>query len=197
MTNSIQYAPIYIPTLCRDKHFILGVESLKTNSWAKYTDVYIALDYPAKESHWEGYRKICDYLANGDFSAFASFHVVKRTENIGSLANIDSIRDMLMERYDRWIMAEDDIEFAPVVILGANFFESGRIESEHEVVREDRIVVLEEGSDFSLVLSSGIYLYRFVFRHFRGREEFVELLDAEVMGNRPDSGCRTVLFALV
>lgn len=29
MTNNIQYAPIYIPTLCRDKHFILGVESLK------------------------------------------------------------------------------------------------------------------------------------------------------------------------
>lgn len=116
MTNTIQYAPIYIVTLCRDKHFILGVESLKKNSWAKHTDVYIGLDYPSKESHWEGYRKICDYLDNGDFSAFASFNVVKRTTNIGSLANIDSTRDMLMEKYDRWIMAEDDIEFAPVFL---------------------------------------------------------------------------------
>ena len=59
---SIKYAPIYIPTLCRDEHFITGLESLKKNRWAKYTDVYIALDYPAKESHWEGYRKICEYL---------------------------------------------------------------------------------------------------------------------------------------
>ena len=116
MANTIQYAPIYIVTLCRDKHFILGVESLKKNSWAKHTDVYIGLDYPSKESHWEGYRKICDYLDNGDFSAFASFNVVKRTTNIGSLANIDSTRDMLMEKYDRWIMAEDDIEFAPVFL---------------------------------------------------------------------------------
>ena len=116
MTNNTQYAPIYIPTLCRDRHFILGVESLKKNGWAKYTDVFIGLDYPSKESHWAGYRKICDYLDNGDFSAFASFHVVKRTKNIGSLANIDSTRDMLMEKYDRWIFAEDDIEFAPVFL---------------------------------------------------------------------------------
>ncbi len=109
-------APIYIPTLSRDAHFIRGLESLKKNGWAKYTDVYIALDYPAKESHWEGYRKICDYLENGDFSAFAGFFVIKREKNIGSLANIDSMRDELMEKYDRWIMAEDDIEFSPVFL---------------------------------------------------------------------------------
>ena len=60
--------------------------------------------------------KICDYLDQGDFSVFAGFHVIKRNKNIGSLANIDSARDMLMEKYDRWIMAEDDIEFAPVFL---------------------------------------------------------------------------------
>ena len=112
----MKYAPIYIPTLCRDAHFIRGLESLKKNGWAKYTDVYIALDYPAKESHWEGYRKICGYLENGDFSVFAGFFVYKREKNIGSLANIDSMRDELMEKYDRWIMAEDDIEFSPVFL---------------------------------------------------------------------------------
>lgn len=111
-----KFAPIYIPTLCRDTHFIKGLESLKKNGWAKYTDVYIALDYPAKESHWEGYKKICEYLENGDFSAFASFNVKKREKNIGSLANIDSMRDELMDKYDRWIMAEDDIEFSPVFL---------------------------------------------------------------------------------
>ncbi len=113
---SRKYAPVYIPTLCRDKHFINGLESLKKNGWAKYTDVYIALDYPAKESHWEGYRKICEYLEKGDFSAFAGFFVKKREKNIGSLANIDSMRDELMEKYDRWIFAEDDIEFSPVFL---------------------------------------------------------------------------------
>lgn len=111
-----KYAPIYIPTLCRDKHFIKGLESLKKNGWAKYTEVYIALDYPAKEAHWDGYRKICEYLEKGDFSVFAGFYVKKREKNIGSLANIDSMRDELIEKYDRWIMAEDDIEFSPVFL---------------------------------------------------------------------------------
>ena len=77
MSIETQYAPIYIPTLCRDKHFILGVESLKKNSWAKYTDVYIGLDYPSKESHWPGYRKICDYLDNGDFQPLLVFMLSK------------------------------------------------------------------------------------------------------------------------
>ncbi len=111
-----KYAPIYIPTLCRDRHFIREMESLKKNTWAKYTDVYIALDYPIRESHWDGYRKICDYLDRGDFSVFANFYVVRREKNIGSLANIDTMRDELMEKYDRWIMAEDDLEFSPVFL---------------------------------------------------------------------------------
>ena len=46
----MKYAPILIPTLCRSKHFIRCIESLKKNGWAKYTDVYVALDYPAKEA---------------------------------------------------------------------------------------------------------------------------------------------------
>lgn len=31
---------------------------------ADRTELYIGLDFPAEESHWEGYRKICDYLPN-------------------------------------------------------------------------------------------------------------------------------------
>ena len=45
------YAPILIPTLCRAEHFIRCVESLKNNSWAKYTDVFIGLDYPPTEKY--------------------------------------------------------------------------------------------------------------------------------------------------
>ena len=52
------YAPVLIPTLCRYDHFIRCLESLKKNTWAKYTEVYIAVDYPAKESHWDGYKRI-------------------------------------------------------------------------------------------------------------------------------------------
>lgn len=106
------YAPIYIPTLCRYEHLKRGLESLKKNSWARYTDVYIALDYPAKESHWEGYRKICEYLENEDFSIFSRFVVVKREKNYGAGMNSRIMCNEIMRKYDRWIFAEDDVVFA-------------------------------------------------------------------------------------
>ena len=106
------YAPILIPTLCRDEHFIRCIESLKKNSWAEYTDVYVALDFPAKESHWDGYKKICTYL-EGDFSEFSKFVVVKREENYGSFKNMISLREQILKKYDRYIRTDDDIEFSP------------------------------------------------------------------------------------
>ena len=55
-------APVTIPTLCRYEHFKRCIESLSRCTLADKTEVYVALDYPAKESHWDGYNKIKDYL---------------------------------------------------------------------------------------------------------------------------------------
>ena len=60
----MSYAPIMIPTLCRYEHLVKCVESLAANSLASETELYIGLDYPTKESHWEGYRKIEQYLVS-------------------------------------------------------------------------------------------------------------------------------------
>lgn len=106
------YAPILIPTLCRDEHFIRCIESLKKNGWAKYTDVYVALDYPTKESHWTGYNKIRKYL-DGKFPEFASFNVIIREENYGSARNMSEMRSHVLEKYDRFIRTDDDCEFSP------------------------------------------------------------------------------------
>lgn len=106
------YAPILIPTLCRSEHFIRCVESLKRNTWAKYTDVFVALDYPLKDNHWIGYNEICEYLNTGDFTSFASFNVIKRTENYGPGRNMRELREKILEKYDRFIRTDDDAEFA-------------------------------------------------------------------------------------
>lgn len=110
------YAPIYIPTLCRSEHFQKCIESLKLNTWAKYTDVYIALDYPPSEKYKDGYERICVYLNNGDFTCFNSFNVVKREKNYGAGLNSRKMREFISEKYDRWIFAEDDIIFSPVFL---------------------------------------------------------------------------------
>ena len=112
MKEQTFYAPILIPTLCRYEHFVRCVESLKKNSWAKFTDIYIALDYPVKAEHFEGYNKICDYL-QGDFSQFASFNVIRRQENYGPAKNSRALNELVLQKYDKFISTDDDMEFSP------------------------------------------------------------------------------------
>lgn len=106
------YAPVLITTLCRDVHFIRLIESLKRNTWAKYTDVFIGLDFPPSEKYREGYNRICQYLES-NFDDFRSFNVIKRTKNYGSLKNMTDLREMVLKTHDRFIRTDDDAEFSP------------------------------------------------------------------------------------
>ncbi len=106
------YAPVVVPTLCRFEHFKKLVESLQKNEWAKYTDLYIAVDYPAKPAHEDGHRKICEYLDAG-IEGFNEVIIEKRTENYGAAKNSADITKKIRDKYDRWIYMEDDIEVAP------------------------------------------------------------------------------------
>ena len=108
----MKYAPIIIPTLCRYEHFVRLIESLRRNTWAKYTDIYVGVDYPPSEKYKDGYKKICEYL-EGDFLEFASFHVFKHKENLGSFANSAFLRGIIFQKYDRFIRTDDDAEFSP------------------------------------------------------------------------------------
>ena len=107
------YAPIIIPTLCRSKHFIRLMESLKKNTWACYTDVYVGLDFPPSEKYEKGWREICEYLERGEFSVFKKFTVFKRDCNYGASKNSLALTQFVKNRYDRWIRTDDDCEFSP------------------------------------------------------------------------------------
>lgn len=105
-------APIIIPTLCRYEHFVRLVESLRRNSFAQYTDVYIGLDFPLSEKHEDGYKKICRYL-EGEFVEFKSLNVIRREENYGAGRNLRDLIESVLAKYDRFIKADDDLEFSP------------------------------------------------------------------------------------
>ena len=109
--NGYRYAntAIIIPTLCRHKHLEKCLDSLMKNPWAEYTDLYIGLDYPAKESHWPGYREILK-LMERDYSMFRSFHLFRRDTNYGCMKNIDALFQEVMKEHDQFIYMEDDIE---------------------------------------------------------------------------------------
>jgi|GEM_PF-537537 len=105
------YAPVLITTLCRSEYFKKCLESLSANSWAKYTPVYVALDYPFKDEHWDGYYKIKDFL-KGTFN-FKELIIIERTINFGPYKNMTDARELLYQKYDRIIASEDDNIFSP------------------------------------------------------------------------------------
>ena len=53
-----------------------------------------------------------------------------------------------------------DIKFLSVVVLAAQRLKTGRVAAEEKIVRENGVIVLQDGGDFSLCLSAQIYLYR-------------------------------------
>ena len=116
------YAPIAIPTLCRAECFIQCIESLSNCVGAEYTEVYVALDFPLKEQHWEGYREITDYLEKAKFN-FKHLHIIRRERNYGVYgpsSNLKSLVSELWEKYDRLIITEDDNVFSPNFLLYIN-----------------------------------------------------------------------------
>jgi hypothetical protein len=107
MTN---YAPVLIPTLCRYDLLKRCIESLAANSLAKQTPVYVTLDYPFKDEHWEGYNKIKGFL-KGDLN-FKELNVIERKTNFGPYDNICDAIEQVFQKYDKIIISEDDNEFS-------------------------------------------------------------------------------------
>lgn len=107
------YAPVIIPTLCRYEHFRRCVESLSQCTHADKTELIIGLDYPLKEEHWNGYRKISDYV--NTISGFSKVTVLRTNHNLGFGPNGNSARlkEYVKSKYDRYIFSEDDNEFSP------------------------------------------------------------------------------------
>lgn len=112
------YAPVLIPTLCRIDHFSACVESLSKCTGASSTDLFIALDYPLKESHVVGHNEIKEYLKT--VTGFRSINVIERTENYGYWRNYREALDRIFEKYDRFIFSEDDNVFSPNFLVFVN-----------------------------------------------------------------------------
>lgn len=106
-----QCAPVLIPTLCRHKHFVNCVESLRNNPLAKETALYIALDYPLKKEHEDGYKKILSYLDT--ITGFKELIIIRRDINYGTSKNIREAKQVILQNYDLFILSEDDNIFSP------------------------------------------------------------------------------------
>lgn len=103
-------APVLIPTLNRYEHFKRCVNSLLECELCVETDLYIALDYPLSEIHWEGFNKIQQFIKS--IEGFKSVNVIERKMNFGAHKNIISAIDFLFENHETLILTEDDNIFS-------------------------------------------------------------------------------------
>lgn len=146
-------APVLITTLNRYEHFVRCIESLRNNTWSKYTDIYIGLDYPKNQSHWNGYENICKYL-EGEFTEFKSFNIIKRNENYGSSRNMLEMRENIFKNYDRMIRTDDDAEFSP------NFLEYMNKCLEYYENDEDVIAVTGYSYPINWIVDNGSNVFK-------------------------------------
>lgn len=108
--EQMKYAPVVIPTLHRYEHFKQCIESLKKCNGSSKTDIFIGLDYPTKDSHWDGYKKINVYV--NKISGFKTVNLVKRIENYGVDRNLMDLGKRAYNISDRVIVTEDDNIFS-------------------------------------------------------------------------------------
>lgn len=105
------FAPVLVPTLNRYDHFVRLVESLQKCKYADRTELVIGLDYPPSHKYEEGYNRIKKYLDNG-INGFGEIHIIYHEKNVGQGGNLLSMREYISNKYDRYIITEDDNVFA-------------------------------------------------------------------------------------
>lgn len=138
------YYPVLIPTLCRVEHFKKCVQSLSACTHADKTELYIALDYPLIDNHWDGYNKILSFI--NEIHGFKDVTIIKREKNYGPEQNIIKAVTVILEKYDAYILSEDDNEFSP------NFLEY--MNKCLDLYREDARVYAVCGYNFPVDFSS-------------------------------------------
>ncbi len=112
MSEETKYAPIIIPTLNRIDHLRDCIDSLRNNTWAEKTDLFISLDYPPSDRYREGYEKAKNYLESG-ISGFKECHIYYQDRNLGPYENYAFLVDEVRKYFDRFIYTEDDNVFSP------------------------------------------------------------------------------------
>ena len=116
----MSFAPVMIPTLNRLDHLKICLESLSRCIWADQTEVYVGLDYPPSPKYVDGYQNVKNFLETCGDMGFKKLHVIKREVNYGPIKNGNELKDFIFSKYDRVIFSEDDIEFAPNVLVFFN-----------------------------------------------------------------------------
>lgn len=104
-------APVLIVTYDRLEHLKKTVTSLQGNIYAEQTDLFIASDYQRTPSEASKVAAVRDYLKSID--GFKSIRVFAREKNFGVVGNSNVALQCIFEKFDRFIIMNDDLVTGP------------------------------------------------------------------------------------
>ena len=110
--------PIILFTYNRPDHTRLTVESLRRNTGAAESDLYIFCDGPKNDQHTEKVRDVRQYLRR--IEGFKSVNMVERDANLGLAKSIIAGTSQVLEKHAACIVLEDDMLSAPTFLLFMN-----------------------------------------------------------------------------
>lgn len=104
-------APILLFVYNRPDHAQRAIDSLRANTLAAQSELFIYADAPASEEVRPAVEAVRQQLSH--IEGFAAVHVVLREENYGLARNVIDGVTTLTERFGRVIVVEDDLVVAP------------------------------------------------------------------------------------
>lgn len=104
-------APVLIVTYDRLEHLKKTITSLQSNIYAEQTDLFIASDYQRSDSEAKKVAAVRGYLKNID--GFKSVTVFAREKNLGVVDNSNLAVQFIFDKFDRFIIMNDDLVTAP------------------------------------------------------------------------------------
>lgn len=110
MTNRAM-APVLIVTYDRLEHLQKTITSLRGNIYADKTDLFVASDYQRTDSEANRVAAVRGYLKSID--GFKSVTVFEREKNFGVVDNSILALQFIFDKFDRFIIMNDDLVTAP------------------------------------------------------------------------------------
>ena len=107
----MKYAPIALFVYCRVEHTRRTLEYLRANPEAAQSDLIVFSDGAKGEADAAKVAEVRQLI--GHIPGFGSVQVVESEQNRGLAASVVSGVTQMLEKYDRVIVLEDDMETAP------------------------------------------------------------------------------------
>ena len=116
--ETLEYAPIVIGVYMRLDLLRKTIGALKQNTLAPQSALFLFSDAPGHPEHAGAIREVRNYLHT--ITGFKHVIVVEREKNFGPLNNFTDAFKRILDRYDRYISIEEDIETSPYFLQYMN-----------------------------------------------------------------------------